>query len=372
MCFSKIIKGILLVVCVIFIIAGPIAFEVYKGYKEKPIVEETPWKGIIVIWDYPSFNKEDGARYSWIANKIKQFEKENRGVFINFKPLDISKGLVEIETAAQTNTLPDIAPVGASRVIQELDILEPLNLYIDKNNMDIYIEGIKDNIIYKDNIYGIPRLINIDIIAFSKSIFDTQEEEIPNTGQILLVMADAIIKKTGFPFKIKDTALVSMALCFKEYPIFEKIIQGNQFKETNSLYSDFEKKNFSTIACSTMDIAQIDYVFGIHGDYNLVPLVTEKEQKLIGTCWAYGVIKQEDKKKVEMCIKFINFLTNSEEQLGLVKFNAFPVMKSTQGIYKEENDLKKIEELFMNSGKILINTLSENERSNFMYIYNKK
>lgn len=366
---GKIVKGFLFVFCIFFIIAGPFAFEAYKEYIDTPAKEEEAWKGIIVIWDYPSFNKEDGTRYSFIADKIKQFEKENKGVFINFKPLDMSTAIVQIQTAAETNTLPDIAPVGAERAIQEMDILEPLNPFVEMNSMDRYIEEVKGTVIYNDIIYGIPRLVDLNVIALNKRALNSQEEVVINTGQELIYIVTQLCEKTGLPFKIKDTSLLMAAKCFEKYPEFEHLIRKKLIKETSGIYSDFENRNYSAIACSTMDLARIEYVFGSGGEYQPFPLIAENDQKLIGTCRAYGVMKQEDKGKTEMCIKFINFLTNNEEQLKLAEFNAFPTMKGIHGIYKEGGDFKMLEELYMKKDKILINNLSADEITDLMRLY---
>ncbi len=378
MCVFKVLKGIITLLIVAFVISGPFAFEAYKEQnKEKTDEKESQWQGIIVLWDYPSFDKESGTRYGWIAKKIEEFEKENRGVFIDFKPIDPEHCLPEIETAIKTNTLPDIAPVGSERAVQQLGVLEPLDSFVHEGSMDKYISGVKDSITYQGNIYGIPKLIDLHVIAFNRYELENCDSDIPKevkwTKKDFLHLSQVVYEISKKPFIVGESTLFSIIQYLKDQGELVNLEEVNGFKRTKNIYSEFEKRDFSAISCSTMDLAKVEYALGSPGEYKLITLYNESEnQYLQGNCISYGVFKQKDKQKLEMCLKLIDFITCNSEQLNLWKFNAFPVVKGVHSIYDEDSDMGQLENLIKNSNKSFINTLSTQDKVDLMKKYEER
>ena len=82
--------SLFIILLCIFIMAGPFIFIYFKPYVEGKIEhKKEEWEGIITFWDYPRVDVTNGSNYGWIVRKIKKFEKENPGVYIDLKPITI-------------------------------------------------------------------------------------------------------------------------------------------------------------------------------------------------------------------------------------------------------------------------------------------
>lgn len=368
-----IFKGFVCIGMIVFLVSAPAFFEWYKNNKER-VTQEDHWRGVIVMWDYPYFNKENGTRYGWISDKIKQFEKENKGVYIDFKPIEPGDALYEIKTAADADGLPDIAPIGGERSIHTLGILEPLNNHIRIDILDQYLQDVQECVSYNQNIYGIPKMINLHIIALNNSEFQKDGEAIPQdmnwSAEEFLKAAKSIYGKTDYPFVVNDAALLCMALSVNDLSELEAI-QANGLKHTKNLISAFKKRECLAIGCSSMDLSKVEHRLGGYAQYDLKNYFHQgNEMNLLGDCIAYGILKQEDEEKLEMCIKLLHFLTKPEEENELYKYNAFSVIQSNY-MYNKKSEIGQLEELTKHSKIIFLNTLTQAEKTNLMNMYEK-
>lgn len=59
---------------------------------------------------------------------------------------------------------------------------------------------------------------------------------------------------------------------------------------------------------------------------------------------AYGVLKTDDPKKVEMCVDFLKYLTTERNQRSLETLGLFTVKRNIDDMYMENPKMKKIEE----------------------------
>ena len=69
LCFS-------LIVFILFspyILHRPNIGELY----DKVFRRDIEWRGVITIWDYPRLDITTGYKYSWLRDKIDEFERKN-------------------------------------------------------------------------------------------------------------------------------------------------------------------------------------------------------------------------------------------------------------------------------------------------------
>lgn len=59
---------------------------------------------------------------------------------------------------------------------------------------------------------------------------------------------------------------------------------------------------------------------------------------------AYGIFKQEDKGKLDMCVKFLKFITKDNYQKELERLGVFPVKSAIDDIYINDHNMRKIED----------------------------
>lgn len=365
-------EGIICFIVISFVVLGPYLFEAYKANLHKPESIEESFKGVIVIWDYPYFNKETGTRYGWITQKIKEFEKENKGVYIDFKPLSIENGIIEIETAAKVNGLPDIAPVGANIELQRMGLLEPLNEYIESSILREYLDGVIESVTYNNSIYGIPKLINIHIMIMNRYELESNGITIPQKTVMpqndFLALTEEIYTQTGKPLLINKKTRLSLAwLVNSQEELLEfETKSGMIYKDR--LARELEQSNIPMAACASMDLARLNYKMGGAMDYKWMNLYAHPKN-VYGECLAYGIFKQNDEQKLKMCLKFIDFLTNNEEQLKLNQHCAFSVKMIKEPLYLGESDMAQLERLLKNANKRFTNTLTKEEKINYTNMY---
>ena len=59
---------------------------------------------------------------------------------------------------------------------------------------------------------------------------------------------------------------------------------------------------------------------------------------------AFGVFKQKDEKKLEMCVKFLKFLTQEKYQKDLERLGVFPAKSNIEDMYINDPKMKKMED----------------------------
>ena len=125
---KKVLSQIITILLIAFIIIWPI----YINYYTQVDVEEDKvdsWKGVIKLWDFPRLDIHTGSRYGWINDRIKRFERQNPGVYIELEPIDWESGPIKLEVALKTGALPDIAPIGSDFECMSNNMLESLDLF---------------------------------------------------------------------------------------------------------------------------------------------------------------------------------------------------------------------------------------------------
>ncbi|WP_432402228.1 ABC transporter substrate-binding protein [Wukongibacter sp. M2B1] len=358
---------------------------------DKIFVKEIEWKGIITVWDYPRLDITTGYKYSWITKKIKEFERKNPGVYIEFKPLDSNFGHIKIDTALKSNSCPDIAPVGSNLEIIAKGALEPLDEYLTQEEIDKYKANAISAVKYDKRIWGVPYMmenyclfLNLDLFnqkgvkppesgnwtyeEFLKALKDLTYDSngdkevdifgfnsyiMPNTYNawgIILSDGGRIVdyKKGNYSFYGKEAVsglkkLVDLKLVHKVTP--EEFGTNTPMEAWRSFAVDKKvavypgKSSFVNVLKVLNNMGK-GFNFGVAnfpiGEAG-VPISSGN------TVTAYGIFKQDDKKKVEMCMKFIKHLTDDEGQKELNKQGVFPVRKDMEEIYKNDEIMSTIE-----------------------------
>lgn len=358
---------------------------------DKIFKKDIEWKGIITVTDYPRLDVETGYKYSWIMKKIKIFEKNNPGVIIDFKPLDPEFGHVELETAINTNSCPDIAPVGANYEIISKKVLEPLDKYYDKDKIGKYKPYVMEAIKYDNTIWGFPYMMESYCLFLNLDLFSERGIEAPKDGNWTYEEFVKVLKELTYD-KNGDGKVDVFG--------FNSYVKANSYNTWGILLSDggeivnyrTGKYNFSgkKAVSGLKKLADLKLVhmvtpekFGTNspmegwrsfaidkkvavypGKVSLINALKVLNNRGKGfnfgvanfpigqagipispgnTVTAYGIFRQEDEKKLEMCVKFLEYLTNDESQKSLYKQGVFPVKKDIGNIYNNDKMMSEIE-----------------------------
>ncbi len=358
---------------------------------DKIFVKEIEWKGIITVWDYPRLDITTGYKHSWIMKKIKEFERKNPGVYIQFKSLDPGVGHIEIDTALKTNSCPDIAPVGSNFEMISKGALEPLDEYLTREEVDKYKANAVSAVKYENKIWGVPYMMENYCLFLNLDLFNQKGVKPPENGnwtyeEFLETLKDLTYDKNGD--KKADIFGFNSYIMPKAYNAWGIILSdgGEIVNYKRGSYSFYGKKAVSGLKkladlklvhkvtpeefgtntpmeawrsfavdkkvavypgkSSFVNVLKVLSGMGKGFDFGVANFPTGEAGVPISSgnaVTAYGVFKQEDRKKVEMCMKFIKHLTDDDGQKELNKQGVFPVKKGVGEIYKNDKIMSTIE-----------------------------
>ncbi|WP_162523470.1 ABC transporter substrate-binding protein [Calorimonas adulescens] len=362
-----------------FLIYWPFYYNLYKESIENPQENETKYKGIITMVDFPHPTAADPGGFSWIREEISRFQRQNPGVVIDLVPLNYRDGYARLESAVRTGVYPDIAPVGGNYWYISSGALEPLNKYI--NNKDDYREDVIEQVSKDGNIYGIPWAITSDILYVNRDIAsnyglnDIKDLNAATFKNLLesIDRANASRKKEnvyalGGYIDIDDYTLLPFLFndgkIFNDdgTPDFEEIKEGLRFfadlKERELLTRDFgvvDKTKAWDGFLEDNDTVMMPYhLTGIlklkgktSGHYDAVayPVQSPATKMVI----AYSVFKQDDPEKMEAIMMFLDQITSKNKQERIRDFNLLPVYKGSEGLYKDDELMGRVQEIVDNT-----------------------
>jgi multiple sugar transport system substrate-binding protein len=367
---------------------------------DKVFEKKIEWKGIITIRDYPRLDMTTGHKYSWITKKIKEFERNNPGVIIDFKPLDPQFGHIELNTAIKTNSCPDIAPIGSDFQIISSGALEPLDEYLNKDEINNYKPKAISAVKYENKIWGIPYMMETHCLFLNQDLFNERGVKLPNEGnwtyeefvETLKQLTydkngDDKIDVFGFNSYIKPNSYSTWGILLSdggkildyktdEYIFFgERAVSGLKKLIDLKLVHNVTPQDFGiNNAAEAWRSFAIDKKVAVYpGKSSLISVLRLLNSRGKGfnigianypigeadipissgnMVTAYGIFKQEDKKKLEMCVRFLMYLTDDESQRELYKQGAFPVKRDIENIYKNDEIMSKLQKTLSNSNTI--------------------
>ena len=380
------IIGMLLIAFIIF-------WSFYVSLNDPDLLIEEPeerYTGIIRVWDYPRLDIDTGSRYSWIQARIKEFEKANPGVYIDFTPLDWESGPEKIENAIKDDESPDIVPI--SYDFPWIDKLEVLNDYLKHDELKEFKFETLKTVNYNEDIIGLPfamttytMYLNLDLFnergvsppldgnwtyeEFVQSLkdltFDSDNDGVDDSfgfvsfiepnyyniwGIILSDGAEIInFKKNKYSF-YGDEAIkgVQKVVDLKyKYKVTPKDFGILGEKECWDMF--YKDKKIAVYPTGSWALKVLEDLQnkgeGFNFDVANYPLGDEKLPIALNNGVAsFGIFKQEDEKKLEMCIEFLKFLTQDSSQRTLEELGVFTVKKGINDMYKDNPKMKRIEE----------------------------
>lgn len=363
-------RPITLFFCIILIIAllfsGCYAKNIKESEEEK---KQDTWQGIITLWDFPRWPDENGNRFGWIQQKIAEFEKTNPGVFIHLRKLKWEYGMIELQAAASTDTGPDIAPVATYHDFITKGYLEPVDDVFTPDIVDKYHPKAIEAVKYNERIYGFPWFMTTYGLFLNLDLFSKKNIEPPENGKWsfeqfaesakALTFSDGEIENYGFntylapgnyqawgfltmdgaeifdekkQFKLNVpegiSALSKMAELREKY---ECVPEQYGITDENEVWGDFsDKQNLAIYPAGPWAIKILqdkkNKGKGFKFDIAFYP-DGKASAKSISTVAAYGIFKQKDEAKREVCKEFLKYITSEKEQENLSEYMVFPVYK---------------------------------------------
>lgn len=364
----------------------------FQENNNEKIKNEEEWKGVITLWDFPRLNIKTGSRYGWIMDKIRRFEKQNPGVYIDLTPIDWESGPIKLEVALKSGNLPDIAPIGTDFVFMNDEILEPLDNYFTQKEINRFKGQAIRSVTYNGKMWGVPFMMTTYGMYLNLEIFRSRGVEPPVDGnwtydEFIEKMKkltwdsdnDGEIDQYGFVSFIKPNYYNIWGIILSDgaeiidektnnYVFYgEKAIKGlykvvdlkEKYKITpeefglineNNAWSMFYKDKKVAVYPTgswAVNVLNKAYYSGTGFDFAIAnyPIGDRKIPISVNNCVsAYGITKQKDKQKLEMCIKFLKFIINDDFQRELEELGVFTVKRDIKDMYLDNPEMKKLED----------------------------
>ncbi|NLM42765.1 MAG: extracellular solute-binding protein [Clostridiales bacterium] len=390
MTIKRVLTLFLCFTIIIYIITGPILFKKlninYINYY-KVETKEPDWKGIISFWDYPNLDTTNGSRFGWIQKRIKEFEKNNPGIYIDFRPLSAEDGRTTLMASAKIGANPDIGPIGSEVFFISSGFLEPLDSYFTEDERKDYKDEALEEVTYKECIYGIPWAARGYTLLLNKKIFEERNVELPPEGQwtyeefveslkkltseegkrgtenvygingyidlgcynisgLLMVDGARFIDDNGNYAFNGPEALKGLTKLYELKHVHK--VTHPQFGEMNkeeALMSFLQGKSAVLMA----DAWMVPYIRNMAGKYNVEFTVagypvgdSELPLYMNNTYLSYGVFKQSDPNKIKACVDFIKYITDKSFTEELANLGYFSPRKSGDLLYIEDEEMQRI------------------------------
>lgn len=391
---KKVARIVMLIILITFIIGWPLYVYILKPIQDtkKDSQKEEQWRGVIQVWDYPRLDTTTGKRYGWIQDKLRRFESQNPGVYIEFTPIDWNTGPQKLEAALQTGNTPDIAPIGADFTFMNDSVLEPLDkFYTEEEKGEFKYQALK-SVTYNKQTWGIPFMmttyamyLNLDLFKQSgveppldgnwtyeefvekmqKLTIDTNDdEEIDQYGftcfikpnyynlwGIILSDGAEIIDEDKMSYSFTDEKAISgvkkvVDLKHKYKVTPENFGLSNENESWEMFYNDKKVAVYATGSWATR-VLEERYTNGEGFDFAVAnyPIGDSRlPVSLSNSVSAFGVFKQEDEKKLEMCVKLLKFLTQEKYQKELENLGVFPAKRNIADMYINAPKMKRIDD----------------------------
>jgi multiple sugar transport system substrate-binding protein len=376
---------------IFLIFTGPALLGRYRvdyneGYEK--MRAEIPWRGVITVWDYPRLNTTNGTKLSWMTAKIKQFEKLHPGVYIDFKELDIDSGDTLLKAAASTGAYPDIAPIGSDYYFISKGLLEELDSYITEIEKVDFLPSALESASYRGHIYGLPWMMTTYTLLLNTQIFNERNVPLPQDGswtyeqfvEALKQLTYDTNRRKGpdvygfnsyiepgnynlYAFLMSDGAEVVNS-DWKRYEFHgPQALSGLQrlwaLKNTHKVtpesfgemssgqaWASFINGKVAVYPAKSWTIPYLRNLSNRNFEFTVANYPTGSEEVPISigdSVCSFGVFKQKDDKKREICIEFVKFLTAAEGQEELKNYGYFPVRKSGENLYQNDKEMSIVQ-----------------------------
>jgi len=381
------VKPFTLFLCIsviVFLIVGAYLFFLDENKIDEPnfIINEFPsWKGIITLWDISYIDIGTGNRSRWLNNLIKEFEKKNPGIFIDMRRMTAERVREYFSGETNEEFNPDIISLDNYEQTVPTYMLESLNSFFTKEEIDRFHPIAYQRVEREGQIYGVPWMMGGYVLVLNQDLAEERGiilEEMPSDYDELgrLIENIAHIKEEG-----KNTEIIygfcsynskySRPLAsinyhesgkihndgFLEYlnkwRDKEGIIPENMWELSKREAYDIFLSGKSGVILGTTDIiykvrAEQEQGKGFRIKVGSIPL-EEREGFLQDQISAFGIMKQEDSDKLKYCIEFLKFLTTKDVQIELKQLGMFPVVNDVGKIYSDDIEMGMLEKILMNN-----------------------
>lgn len=355
------VKPFTLFLCVtilLFIVFGP--KFIYRGLKrpsplDSMMLKQAKWTGIIKIWHVDYVRCGRGSIDSWLQDAIDELESEYLDVFFEIRHMTPERLNMYFQEGIDRDILPDIISLNLYENIIPTDMLEDIGEYLSEKDLDIFIKPARDGIQEDNSIIGIPYMVGWYALMLNSEL---QEEELYENQYQAKEMDWASLNRFVEETSKENFGFVSYNESYSKPIYCVDVPQINRWTQEGKAPEGVKEMTYS----------EAWQIFGVQGEagvflgptraiYDMrarqdrgvgfemkaipIPALDNIQLDQVGI---YGILRQDNEYKKKICLEFLIELIQDDIQSSLDEIGMFSVRSDIQDIYKDDVDMRRLEE----------------------------
>ena len=338
--------------------------------------------GEITVWAHAYSGDKEKEDAMW--NRIIADFKEKTGVTVKFEQIPWANKEQKILTALVAGNGPDIFYLIPDQMPQfaATGVLEPLDKYLDKEDIKDFEASVMETTKWKDEIFGLPILQSANTLVYNVDVIEAigeSPDNLPKTWEDFEAWAKKAKEKdiyalgyggggslngTFYPFLWQaggdvldenNNILINTPESIKAFEFVNKMYQNGWIPKDSISAVDhrsyFEEGKMLASNSTGIMLSHLDQLDGFR--YVIGDPLTDKAQYTYGAVGMFSTPVNSPNK--EAAIEFIKFATNTENQKEFnLLTNYVPTRTSAKSIFDGKPELEKMAEVtkYIKSGVI--------------------
>lgn len=336
--------------------------------------KKSEWTGLITLWNVNFIECGTGSNTRWLNLQIERFEKQNPGVFIDVRNITPSRVKMYFQGNERESLLPDIIALPVYEDIIPEGLLVDLHEFFGQEDLKRLNPIAYKHVIRDGRLIGVPYMMGAYAILFNLQLAHERGVVIPE-GQLDFAFLDSAVRAMTFTEKKGKTEKQYYGFCTYSTPYSRpllSIIYGDREKIVNeSAYGYLIRwHNIGALPSGMMDFSynQAWDLFAGQGKVGIMLASTRAIYQMralqqagkgfdiavkalpyhgsgmfLDQVAAFGILRTDDRIKLELCVSFLKGLLKDRAQRELKTVGMFPVINGIDDIYADDPQMHQLE-----------------------------
>jgi len=347
-----------------------------KAPEEDPFAKELPeWSGIITVWDIPYLQTGRGNHVQWLNRYISRFEKKYPGVFVDIRTMSYERMALYFNGGQNNGIVPDIISLGVYDQTVNESILTDLLPFFREDELGSLRAPALQRAMSDGHMYALPWMMGCyGLYVNMDAVLAAELESVPE--KLNITFLDEMARKLSFQKKSGRKTISHFGFVtysnISSRPMLSMILPQNGKISNNSGYEVLQSwaneqgilpsgiinmsysQAFSLLAIENragIMLGNSKVLFDLRRlqesgkgiNYKVYPLPLDEDTGFyIDQVAAYGLIKQDNSDKEQLCILFLKSLLDQEMQSRLNELGMFSVLNDIQ-LYSDDPEMEMLE-----------------------------
>ncbi len=336
--------------------------------------KKSEWTGLITLWNVNFIDCGTGSNTRWLNLQVERFEKQNPGVFIDVRNITPSRMKMYFQGNERENVLPDIIALPVYEDIIPHNLLVDLDEFFNQEDLKKLNPVAYKHVVRNGKMIGVPYMMGAYAILFNLQLAH-EKGVIISEGQLDYTFLDSAVRTMTFTEKAGKSEKRYYGFCTYSEPYSRpllSIIHGNQGKivderaygyliqwnkagafppgmmdfSYNQAWDLFAGQGrVGAMLANTRAIYQMRALQQSGNGFEIAvkALPADKNGMFLDQVAAFGILRTDNPKKLELCVSFLKGLLEDSAQQELKIIGMFPVMNSVGDIYTDDPQMHQLE-----------------------------